>query len=290
VLEETGTPVCGCLTTHTHTDSSFALAPSPTQIPRAQTTALLLDILVDVVGVHALPSLLASVGGLGPAARPATAAGAGAGASDAPTTTTAAAGFPAAADDFTSGEQEECRGLARSLVVSLWLLHVRDAASLWFAAAAMGLTAPLTTAHAGPAGGGASTPPGVDEALSPNHGSPLGPVGAVAGTPVLPGDPAARAVRRVAARAAAELARAASRMVLLSITSHSVRLVRVRVRVRVRAAHTHTCSRISLPPPPPPPIRPIRLKPKRMCCDVFPTPHDLSLTWCPPPPPPDSLL
>ncbi len=197
-----------------------------------------MDVLVDVVGANGLPALLSRVSSL-PAsgatgAEPSFAragplfvhtTNASAGASAGPAAAVASGG----GDEFSAAELAACDGLGRSLVLSLWLLHVRDAASLWFSAAALGVTAPLGLAPgaglpATSAGAAATAAIGApdDGMVSPvATATPASAGGSSSGAAA--GDAAADAVLRVRVRAGAEMARAASRLALLGATSHPVR-------------------------------------------------------------------
>ena len=202
-----------------------------------QTVILLLDIVVDIVGVQALPTVLADAVDAAAIKRAHDVA------SRASSSLSTVASPPNSAgsdgsDPLAFVESAATQCYIRSLLMSLWLLQVRDSASTWFSAAAAAVTAPLAShlpsaspSLAGPSssvadavgspnasitspGGAASTGSGVTATTSPDAAAGGG----------LRSSPVAAAASRVRAMCGAELSRAAARVALLAHTSHAVRL------------------------------------------------------------------
>ncbi len=139
----------------------------------------------------------------------------------------------------------------RSLLLSLWLVHCRDATSAWYSAASGGVCSGLSRDVAGSAsasaasGAGASASVAAAAAAAAHAGTTSVAVGSGAGSwpPVAvdsplsplagsrqsvasssrPTDAAAAADARVRERVSLELARAAARTALLGKTTHTVR-------------------------------------------------------------------
>ena len=166
--------------------------------------ALALDVLVDIVGVEALPRALADCVRCSPGPAP----------------SSLPAPVDAFADPFAGPEAVATQCYTRSLVFSLWLLHARDAASLWYAAAVATATSCLVVPGSGRATGATTT---AESMLGSPSSGVASPICAVHAAPLSPGQSLEGAARsRVRRLCAEELSRAAARLALLSKSSHQV--------------------------------------------------------------------
>ncbi len=207
---------------------------------------------MDIVGIQGLPSLLCDA--VDPAVMQAASVAASsephASSPRSPAPTIAVSPSSAASPTDPLAFTETCAShcYVRSLVMSLWLLQVRDAASTWFAAASNAITASLpalasasnsisTTGSGGAASNGLDSVGSPMTALSPGgairpgestpDGGPTALEGGISGGDgvaiAVDVSPDVAAAMRIRSRCAAELARAAARLALLAHTSHTVR-------------------------------------------------------------------